>query len=225
MKDAVTRPDFPILTVLDAVRGAVADYPPAVMFDLAERGFASLFQQTVACIISIRTREEVTLPASLRLFAIASEPSQVAALSESEIVAAIQPSTFAEQKAGRIRQIAAMTAALPGAALACSREALLALPGVGPKCANLALGIACGVPLVAADIHVHRVANRWGYVSTNSPEATMEALQSVVPSARRVELNRLLVPFGKHLCVGQRPWCSRCPVRSECWRVGVTASR
>ncbi|MBA3414690.1 MAG: endonuclease III [Chloroflexia bacterium] len=225
MTDSGPRPDFPIDDVLDRVRAAVAPFPPAVMFELADRGFASLFHQLIACIVSVRTREEETLPICLRLFAAAPDPATLAALSTAEIDHLIRPSTFHEQKAGRIREIAQIAALAADTGLPCDRDATLGLPGVGPKCANLALGIACGLPLIAVDIHVHRVANRWGYVSASTPERTMDALGAVLPERYRVEINRLLVPFGKHHCTGARPWCSRCPVRTECWRVGVTESR
>jgi len=225
MSNAVPRPDFPIDAALDRVRSAVEPYPPAVMFDLAERGYISLFQQVVACVVSIRTREEETLPICLRLFAAAPDAEAMAALDEETIDRLIRPSTYHDQKAGRIRSIARRTVDEFGGVLPCSRDVVLGLPGVGPKCANLALGIACGLPLIAVDIHVHRVVNRWGYVSAKTSERTMDALEVVLPERYRVEINKLLVPFGKHICTGDRPWCSRCPVRDDCRRVGVTSSR
>ena len=95
----------------------------------------------------------------------------------------------------------------------------------GPKCANLELGIACGQPRVSVDIHVHRVTNRWGYVRTRTPEQTTAALEAKLPQGYWVEINRLLVPFGKHICTGQRPRCSTCPVLDMCQQVGVLAPR
>jgi endonuclease-3 len=75
------------------------------------------------------------------------------------------------------------------------------------------------------DVHVHRITNRWGYVATNSPEATMRALAKTLPEAYWIEINRLLVPFGKHICTGSRPHCSTCPLLAICQQVGVTAPR
>jgi endonuclease-3 len=102
---------------------------------------------------------------------------------------------------------------------------LLSVHGVGPKCANLALGIACNLPLVGVDVHVHRVTNRWGYVDTATPEKTMAALQEKLPRAYWVEINALLVPFGKHVCTGAAPKCSTCPLLDMCRQVGVTTHR
>ena len=225
MNPSTTQSDFPIDAVLDRIREAVAPFPPAVMFELADLGYSTLFQQIIACVVSIRTREEVTRPVCLRLFAEASGPATFIAMSDVEIGRLIRPSTFHEQKARQIREIARIAADREGTDLECSRDEVLALPGVGPKCANLALGIACGLPLIAVDIHVHRVVNRWGYVRANSPERTMNALGDVLPERRRVEINRLLVPFGKNICTGIRPKCSTCPVRPQCRQVGVTGCR
>jgi endonuclease III len=84
------------------------------------------------------------------------------------------------------------------------------------------LGIACDEPRIGADIHVHRVTNRWGYVQAATPELTMAALEQKLPRRYWVEINRLLVPFGKHICTGRLPHCSTCPVESMCQQVGVT---
>jgi endonuclease-3 len=81
------------------------------------------------------------------------------------------------------------------------------------------------MPLIGVDIHVHRVSNRWGYVQTTTPEKTMEALQEKLPTQYWVEINALLVPFGKHVCTGTRPKCSTCPLLEMCQQVGVTSHR
>jgi endonuclease-3 len=99
------------------------------------------------------------------------------------------------------------------------------LPGVGPKSAHLALGIACGERRISVDIHVHRVTNRWGYVRAATPERTMLELERRLPPRYWIELHSLLVPFGKHVCTGRLPRCSTCPVLDMCRRVGVTSHR
>src|SRR5437870_2123506 len=107
----------------------------------------------------------------------------------------------------------------------CELEVLLCFHGVGPKCANLALGIACGQSSIGVDIHVHRVTNRWGYVQTRTPEKTMAALQEKLPKEYWVEINALLVPFGKHICTPIGPKCSTCPLLDMCAQRGVSTSR
>ena len=99
------------------------------------------------------------------------------------------------------------------------------MKGVGPKCANLALGVAAGEAAISVDIHVHRVVNRWGYIQANQPEKTLKALETKVPVEQWIDINRLLMPFGKHICTGNLPKCSNCPVLEFCEQVGVMKHR
>lgn len=207
------------------LRQAVAGLPAPSMFELRSRGFGTLFQQVVACMISVRTYEEVSLPASIRLFERAPGPLEVSALDVAEIDRLISPSTFHERKAFQIQQIAQVTTSEFDGELPCDETTVLALPGIGPKCAALALGIACGQERLPVDIHVHRIANRWGVVRTKTPEQTQLALQKVFPSNRWLELNERLVPFGKSICTRLRPRCTTCLLLDMCQQVGVTNPR
>lgn len=195
------------------------------MFALAEDGYRSVFEQLVACILSIRTMDEVSLVAARRLFAAAPGPAELAALAPSAIDRLIGDTSFHESKAGQIREIARRTVREHGGRLPCDAEVLRSFGGVGPKCAHLALGVACGEQRISVDVHVHRVTNRWGYVHTPTPERTMAALERILPPRYWVEINALLVPFGKHICTGRRPKCSACPVLDMCAQVGVTEHR
>jgi endonuclease-3 len=216
---------FVIDLAIEQLREAVRPYPPAAMFALADAGYTSLFQQLIACILSIRTYDEVSLPAAQQLFARAATPAALCALTPTEIDSLINTVTFHEPKAQQIHTIACTTIEQYAGELPCNFGVLTAFNGVGPKCANLALGIACGVPAISVDIHVHRVTNRWGYVQTKTPERTLAALEAKLPQAYWVEINRLLVPFGKHICTGTRPRCSICPLLEMCQQVGVTNPR
>jgi endonuclease-3 len=219
-----TRP-FEIDLAVERLRAAVKDLPKAAMFGLADEGYDSLFEQIVACIISIRTYEETTLPTARRLFAVARTPAEMAELEPDEIDRLIGACTFHEPKARQIHAIARETVERYGGELPPDRDVLLGFRGVGPKCAALALGIAGGQEWIGVDIHVHRVTNRWGYVRAKTPEDTMEALETVLPRRYWVEINRLLVPFGKSVCTGTAPRCSTCPLSEMCPKVGVTAHR
>src|SRR4051812_32250874 len=160
---------------------AGSELADAAMFELAERGYSSLFQQLVACIISIRTRDEVSLPTAIALLDAAPTPEAIARLSVARIDTLIRASTFHYGKAQTIREIARRTVSEFGGVLPCDVEVLTSFKGVGPKCANLALGIACGTSGISVDVHVHRVTNRWGVVATKTPEQTMLALKQVLP--------------------------------------------
>ena len=216
---------FDITEAIPLLREAVEPFPKAALFELHADGYTSVFHILVACVLSIRTFDEVSLPAARRLFAKAATPQAVAKLTEAEIDALISPCTFHPAKAKTVRTIAEQTVSEHGGELPPDPDALMAFKGVGPKCANLAVGIAAGLPLIGVDVHVHRVTNRWGLVATATPEKTMAALMDVLPQALWVEINALLVPFGKHVCTGARPKCSTCPLLSMCRQVGVTEQR
>jgi endonuclease-3 len=216
---------FDIEEAMRRLRRAVAPYPKAALFELAAEGHTSVFEILVACIISIRTRDETTLPVARGLFAQTPTAEAVAALSVEQIDRLIGACTFHKPKARTIRDIARTTVTDHGGRLPCDLEVLLSLHGVGPKCAHLALGIACNLPLIGVDIHVHRVTNRWGYVQAATPEKTMAALQEKLPQPFWIEINALLVPFGKHICTRTRPHCSTCPLLDMCRQVGVTKHR
>jgi endonuclease-3 len=216
---------FDIDVALERIAAAVRPYPKAALFELGELGYRTPLQQLVACMISIRTRDEETLPISIRLFAAAPTAEAMAALSPEQIDALITPSTFHERKAYQIHAIAQRAVDEFGGDLPCDAEVMRSFAGVGPKCAHLALAIACGHALISVDAHVHRVTNRWGYVRTATPEQTMLALEEKLPADYWVTINSLLVPFGKHICTGVRPKCSTCPVLDMCQQVGVTSHR
>jgi endonuclease-3 len=216
---------FDIGLALQRIEVAVKPWPKAALFQLAEEGYAGAFELLLACIISIRTYDEVTLPVARKLFARARTPAQICALSYEEIDALISPCTFHERKASQMLQIARRVAEELKGELRCERELLLSFAGVGPKCANLVLGIACAAPFISVDVHVHRVTGRWGYVRAFTPEKALLELEAKLPRRHWIDINRLLVPFGKHVCTGKLPHCSTCPVQDMCEQVGVTAHR
>jgi endonuclease-3 len=216
---------FDIDEVMRRIRAAVVDVPDAAMFALRDLGYGTLFQQLVACIISIRTTDEVSLPTALALLEQAPTPKDVVALDVRDIDAAIRSSTFHGAKAAQIHAIARRAVEEFDGELPADADVLQSFAGVGPKCANLALGVARNVPRISVDVHVWRVVNRWGYVSGRTPEATLAALERVLPKRYWIEINQRLVPFGKHICTGVRPKCSTCPVLKYCRQVGVTDPR
>jgi endonuclease-3 len=218
--------EFDIVQMLGRIRRAVKPFKKAALFELAEEGHQSVFEILVACIISIRTFDEVTVPTARRLFDAARTPQDVATMSVRRIDSLIGTCSFHEAKAYQIHEIARRAVQEFGGQIPCDFETLTSFRGVGPKCANLVLGIACGQASgIGVDIHVHRVTNRWGYVRAATPEKTMAQLHEKLPKHYWVEINALLVPFGKHICTNRLPRCSTCPVLEFCRQVGVTAHR
>lgn len=222
--DRSTKEPFDYVAAMASLRVAVKAYPKAAMFELADEGFNSVFEQLISCIISIRTFEEVTLATSRNLFATARTPAEVAALSVDQIDNLIHACTFHQPKAAQIRAIAQEAVKTHNGELPADRQTLIGFSGVGPKCANLAIGVSTGRPFgIPVDVHVHRVANRWGVVAAKSPEKTMTQLEAVLPKKYWLEINRLLVPFGRNICRSVRPKCPTCPLLSMCQQVGVTS--
>ncbi len=216
---------FDIDKAMIQIEEAVRPYPKAAMFELADEGYTSPFEQLIACIISIRTYDEVSLPVSRRLFAKARTAEEMSQLETAEIIQLIEGTSFPGNKGPQIKAIAQQLVSEHDGQLPCDRELLLSFKGVGPKCANLAMGIACDGPYISVDTHVHRITNRWGYIGAKTPEKTTVALESTLPRRHWIDINRLLVPFGKHICTGRRPKCSTCPIHNMCQQVGVTGAR
>jgi endonuclease III len=183
------------------------------------------FRLLVACVISLRTKDEVTAAASARLFAVAAQPRSLARLPEERIAKLIFPAGFYNTKAKQLRAIAATLLAEHGGQVPADRDALLALPGVGRKTANLVLGLGFGIPAICVDTHVHRISNRLGLVRTSVPEKTERALERVLPEKYWIDINDLLVTFGQTVCHPTSPRCSTCPLAARCPRLGVTRSR
>jgi endonuclease-3 len=217
--------DFDLNLVLREIEKAIQPYPKAAMFELAERGYDTLFEQLISCIISIRTLDETTIPVSLRLFEKARTPEQVLALDIPTLTELLYGTTYPDQKAYTMHGIADRIVNEFGGTLPADFATLISLKGVGPKCANLSLGVATGQAAISVDVHVHRVVNRWGYVQTKQPEQTLKKLEVIVPREQWVDINRLLMPFGKHICTGTLPRCSTCVVLPWCEQIGVERHR
>jgi endonuclease-3 len=216
---------FDIDLAIVRLREAVRPFPKAMLSQLYEEGHTSPFEMLVACLISVRTRDEASLVMAKQLFARARTPAEMAELDINEIDELISKAGFHLTKAEQINTMARLIVEENDGELPCSFELMTSYPGIGPKCANLALSIACGQALIGVDIHVHRITNRWGYVATRNPEATLKALEAKLPRRYWSELNALLVPFGKHICTPVSPWCSTCPLLEMCQQRGVTVHR
>lgn len=216
---------FRIDDMLNRIEAAIRPFPKTLLFELYDRGYTKPFHILVACMVSIRTVDEVSLDVTLELFAKAKTPKALTKLSMEELLDVLQPSTFARQKAERLSLIAHEVENRYGGHLPCDLETLKSLPGVGPKTANLVMAITCGESMIGVDTHVHRVTNRWGYVQAKTPVETEDQLRDILPQQHWVRLNALLAPFGKHICTWDKPHCSTCSVLQYCRQVGVTEHR
>lgn len=185
----------------------------------------SPFKVLVSCIISLRTKDEVTAVASARLFARADNPRSMQALPVEEVERLIYPAGFYRNKAGQIYEIARRLVLEYGGDVPDDLDELLKFKGVGRKTANLVVTLGFGKPGICVDTHVHRICNRLGYVSTRSPEETEKALRSLLPTQYWIAINDLLVAFGQNHCHPVSPRCTTCRIAGFCSRVGVMKFR
>jgi len=185
----------------------------------------SPFHILVSCIISLRTKDEVTEVASAQLLELAPTPAAMARLEEERIARAIYPAGFYRTKARQLRALAGILEQEHKGRVPASEHGLLALPGVGRKTANLVLGLGFGVPAICVDTHVHRISNRLGLVETSKPEQTEQSLMKLLPQDLWIPINDLLVTFGQNRCHPTSPRCTGCPLDDMCPRVGVDRHR
>jgi len=179
----------------------------------------------VSTILSLRTKDEVTLVASKRLLEIANTPKKLSAIKEEKLAKIIYPVGFYRNKASSLKRIADILIKQYNGKVPSSMEELLALPGVGRKTANLVLTEAFDLDGLCVDIHVHRISNRCGWLSTKTPEETEMTLRKILPRNYWKRINFLLVLYGQKLCRPVSPFCSQCVMKKHCSRNGVDKSR
>jgi endonuclease-3 len=179
----------------------------------------------VSCILSLRTRDSVSLPSSQRLFEHAQTPKTLLLLSPTTIENLIYPTGFYRHKTKEILKICTILLEKYHGKVPNTYEELITLPGVGPKTANLTLAEGFGIPAICVDTHVHRISNRLGLVKTKTPEQTEEALKKLLPQKYWSEYNKLMVMWGQNICVPISPKCSICPLLPLCPQIGVTLLR
>ena len=192
---------------------------------LVGKRWKSPFLVLISCILSLRTKDETTLPASERLFALADTPEQMLRLSSKKIEQTIYPVGFYRTKARNILGICHDLIDQFNGQVPDDLETLLTFKGVGRKTANLVLTEGFGKLGVCVDTHVHRISNRFGFVRTGTPEETENELRKKLPKRYWIEYNSLLVVWGQNVCKPISPFCSNCRLGTYCERKGVTTSR
>jgi endonuclease-3 len=222
--DQISAPRFPFAEIVARVKKSVEDNQVPSVSEIAGMSMDP-YQILISTVISLRTKDDVTGAATRRLFDAAATPSAMLELGTEKIAELIYPAGFYRVKAENIRRISAILLEKYDGRVPPSQEALMALPGVGLKTANLTLSLGFSLPYICVDIHVHRISNRLGWVSTKNPNETEAALREILPREHWLEINELFVRFGQSVCTPQSPWCSRCPLAEDCPRIGVTRSR
>lgn len=210
--------------IVRTLKREVTAWNPTAVGEVA-RESRDPFRVLISCLLSLRTKDEVTAAASARLFRLADTPEQMLKLREGTIARVIYPVGFYRTKAKVIRGVCRTLLTRYNGKVPEELDELLTLKGVGRKTANLVVSVGFGKPGICVDTHVHRISNRWGYVKTKTPEQTEQALRQKLARRHWIPFNDLLVTFGQNICKPISPLCSRCPVERYCAKVGVTRHR
>ena len=210
-----------IHAVVSILKAEVTQWQVPVVGHYADSPFTVL----ISCLLSLRTQDKTTHAASERLFQMARDPQTMAGLPTATIEETIYPVGFYRTKAVNIKEICRILLSEYEGQVPDDLEELLKLPGVGRKTANLVITIGYGKPGICVDTHVHRITNRWGYVSTKTAEKTELALRQKLPRRYWLVINDLLVAYGQNLCKPISPFCSRCRLRQYCAQKGIKHSR
>lgn len=179
----------------------------------------------MSCLLSLRTKDTVSWPASRRLFDLARTPSQMLNVPISQIEKAIYPVGFYHRKALLMHEVSKTLLDRFNGVVPHTQAELLSISGIGIKTANLVLSVAFDVPAICVDVHVHRISNRLGLVKSETVEETEQQLMRILPKDLWAEYSRLLVMWGQNICVPISPFCSTCAVADLCPKVGVKKSR
>jgi endonuclease-3 len=192
-----------------------ADEPQSDFVRLMD-SFKSPYLVLIACILSLRTNDRTTYPATLRMLELGKTPDEIAKVKLEDLEKAIYPVGFYKNKAGQIIELSKILVEKYNSKVPDEIDELVKFKGVGRKTANLVLARGFNKPAICVDVHVHRIFNRLGYVKTQTPEETEFALRKKLPKKFWIEINTLIVTHGQNICKPQKPLCSECPIEKFC---------
>ena len=210
--------------VIEILKNEYKNFREPIVTEIAETD-RDPYKVLIGCILSLRTKDEVTAVASERLFKIASTPEKMKELKPQKIAELIYPVGFYNTKARNIIKVSEILLDKYNGKVPDDLEELLTLPNVGRKTANLVLTVGYRKPGICVDTHVHRISNRFGFVTTKNPVETEFALRKKLPQQYWIVYNDLLVSYGQNLCKPVSPFCSKCKINKLCEKIGVEKSR
>lgn len=181
--------------------------------------FDSPYLVLIACILSLRTNDKTTYPATLRMLKLGKTPEEFAKIKQEDLEKAIYPVGFYKNKAGQIIELSKVLVEKYNSKVPNSIDELVKFNGVGRKTANLVVARGFNKPAICVDVHVHRIFNRLGYVNTKTPEETEFALREKLPKKFWIEINTLIVTHGQNICKPQKPLCEKCPIQNFCPKI------
>lgn len=170
----------------------------------------------ICCILSLRTNDKTTYPASMRMLALGKTPKEISGLDIKTLEEAIYPVGFYKNKAEQIIELSKILVEKYNSKVPDTIEELVKFRGVGRKTANLVLAKGFNKPAICVDVHVHRICNRLGYVKTKNPEETEFKLREILPEKYWIDFNTLLVTHGQNVCKPINPKCEICSLNKFC---------
>lgn len=179
----------------------------------------------VSTILSLRTKDKVTIERSKALFEKAKNVYELYAMDSTELAETIKPSAFYKRKAENLKEIAKIIIDKYDGKIPSTMEDLLSLPVVGMKTASLTLNLGFNELAICVDCHVHQILNRIGIISTKNPDDTEKELRKILPKKYWIPLNEVLVSYGQGICKSVSPLCSECPYERKCKKIGVDKHR
>ena len=213
------------IKIIYILREATKDMVDPAVTQIVKQYGRDPFLVFVSCLLSLRTKDTVSLPASHRLFRVARTPEELLTISTKQIERIIYSVGFYRKKAKQLHAISKDLIVRYDGQVPHSESDLLSINGVGRKTMNLVRGEGFNIPAICVDTHVHRISNRLGLVKTKNPDETERALKRVLPQKYWIEYNRLMVMWGQNICVPVSPFVSKCAISHLCSKIGVKRSR
>ncbi len=210
--------------IIKKVKKSIKKYEEPVL-EKFNKKLNSPYWVLISCLLSLRTKDEITEKVIKNLYKIAKTPEQILKLPLAKLKKIIFKTGFYNNKAKTIKNVTKKILNDFKGKVPDTLDDLLSLPGVGRKTANLVLTVAYNKMGICVDTHVHKIFNRWGYVKTNTPDETEMKLREKLPEKYWKKINNFLVLFGQNICVPVSPFCSLCPVNLKCPKIGVKRHR
>lgn len=200
-------------------------YPRSTTTLNSMRGSSTPFEILISCLLSLRTRDEVTDVVSKDLFKIANTPEKIIKLPTTKLKNIIFKTGHFNKKAETLKSVSKELIKKFNSKVPDNYEELISIKGVGPKTANIVLAFAFGKLVLPIDVHCHRIPNRLGWIKTKTPEQTEAELTKILPKKYWREFNSAFVQFGREICLPVSPWCSKCPIEKYCTKTEVGKRR
>lgn len=213
------------ITIINCLRKTTKNMPLPMSQRISEKYRKNPFLILISCLLSLRARDTMTYPVSVELFKRAKTPQEMLEIPLKELEKIIHSIGFYKNKAQSIHSVCRELLDRFHGKVPNTKEDLLSIKGIGPKTANLVLGVAFDIPAICVDVHVHRLSNQFGIVSTKNVKETEQALQEVLPKSYWIEYNKLMVMWGQNTPRRKVPACPKCPISELCECLGINPKK